>query len=45
MRTWDELEGKKGTMDVTKGYVEVNNGVENETMRDLGEVWIERQRN
>ena len=30
-------------MDVIKGYVEVNDVVENETMRYLGEVWIERQ--
>ena len=28
-----------------KGYVKVNVDVENETMRYLGEVWTERQRN
>ena len=43
MRTWDELEEKKRTMDVIKEYVEVNDVVENETMRYL--VWTERQRN
>ena len=42
MRTWDELE-KKRTMDVTKEYVEVNDVVENKTMRYL-DVWTERQR-
>ena len=45
MRTWDVLDEKKGTMDVIKGYVEVNDDVEHETMRYLGEVWTERQRN
>ena len=40
MRTWDVLEEKERTMDVIKGYVE-----ENETMKYLGEVWTERQRN
>ena len=44
MRTWDRLEEKK-TMCVLKGYVEVNDVVENESMRYLGEVWIVRQRN
>ena len=45
MRTWDVLDEKEITMDVIKGYVEVNDDVENETMRYLGEVWTERQRN
>ena len=36
---------RKKTMDVIKGYVEVNDDVENETMKYLGEVWTERQRN
>ena len=36
---------KERTMDVIKGYVEVNDDVENETMKYLGEVWTERQRN
>ena len=39
------LEEKKRTMDVIKGYVEVNDDVENEAMKYLGEVWTERQRN
>ena len=39
------LEEKERTMDVIKGYVEVNNDVENETLKYLGEVWTERQRN
>ena len=38
MRTWDVLEEKERTMDVTKGYVE------NKTMNYLGEVWTERNR-
>ena len=29
---------------VIKGYVEVNDDVENETMKYLGEVWTERQK-
>ena len=33
MRTWDVLEEKERTMDVLKGYVEVNDDVENETMK------------
>ena len=33
LRTWDVLEEKERTMDVIKGYVEVNNDVENETMK------------
>ena len=39
------LEEKERTMGVIKGYVEVNDDVENETMKYLGEVWTERQRN
>ena len=39
------LEEKERTIDVIKGYVEVNNDVENETLKYLGEVWTERQRN
>ena len=39
MRTWDVLEEKERTMDI-KGYVEVN-----ESMKYLGEVLTERQRN
>ena len=39
------LEEMERTMDVIKGYVEVNDDVENETMKYLGEVWTERQRN
>ena len=45
VRTLDVLEEKERTMDVIKGYVEVNDDVENETMKYLGEVWTERQRN
>ena len=45
LSTWDVLEEKEITMDVIKGYVEVNDDVENETMKYLGEVWTERQRN
>ena len=45
MKTWDELDEKESTMDVIKGYVEVNDDVEKETMKYLGEVWTERQRN
>ena len=40
MRTWDVLEEKERTMDVIKGYVEVNDDVENETIQYLGEVWL-----
>ena len=36
---------KERTMDIIKGYVAVNDGVENEAMKHLGEVWTERQRN
>ena len=44
MRTWDVLDEKEKTMDVIKGYVDVNDDVVNETMKYLGEVWTERQR-
>ena len=43
MGTWDLLDGKERTMDVITGYVEVNDDVEIETMKYLGEVWTERQ--
>ena len=33
MRIWDVLDDKERTMDVIKGYVEVNDNVENETMK------------
>ena len=45
MRTWNVLEEKERTMAVIKGYVKVNDDVENETMKYLGEVWTQRQRN
>ena len=45
MRTWDVLAEKERTMDVINGYMEVNDDVENETMKYLGEVWTERQQN
>ena len=45
LRTWDVLEEKERTMDVIKGYIEVNDNVENETMKYLEKVWTERQRN
>ena len=44
LRTCDVLEEKE-RMDVIKEYVVVNNDVENETLKYLGEVWTERQRN
>ena len=44
LRTWDVLKEKERKMDVIKGY-EVNDDVENETMKYLGEVWTKRQRN
>ena len=43
-RTWDEMDEKEITIDVIKGYVEVNDDLENKTMIYL-EVWTERQRN
>ena len=33
MRTWNGLDEKERTMDVIKGYVEVNDDVENEISR------------
>ena len=45
MRLWDGLDEMERAVDVIKGYVEVNDEVERETMRYLGEVWLERQRN
>ena len=45
MRTWDVLDEKERTMDVIKGYVDVNDDVVNETMKYRGKVWTERQRN
>ena len=45
LRTCDVLEEKERTMDVIKEYVAVNDDVENETLKYLGEVWTERQRN
>ena len=45
MRTWDVLDEKERTMDVIKGYVQVNDDVVNETIKYMGEVWTERQRN
>ena len=42
-RVWDE---KEPAIDVIKGYVEVNDEVERETIiLYLGEIWMERQRN
>ena len=45
MRIWDVLDEKERIMVIIKGVVEVNDDVENETMKYLGEVWTERQRN
>ena len=45
MRTWDVLEEKERTIDVINGYVEVNDDVENDIMKYLGEVGTERQIN
>ena len=45
MRTWDVLDEKEIIMDVLKRYVEVNDDVEKETLKYMGEVWTERQRN
>ena len=45
MSTWDVLNEQERTMDVINGYVEVNDDVENETMKYMGEVWTERQTN
>ena len=38
------LDEKEKTIGVIKGYVEVNDDVENETMSYLGEVCTEKQR-
>ena len=42
-RRWirDVLDEKEITMDIINRYVEVNDDVENETMRYMGEVWTE----
>ena len=45
MTVWDGLDEKARTMEVVKGYVEVNEDVESEAIRYLGEVWTETQRN
>ena len=45
MRIWDVLDEKERTINVIKGYVDVNDDVENEAMKYLVEVWTERQRN
>ena len=45
MRIWDVLDDKERTMDVIKGYVEMNDDLENKTMKYMGEVWNKRQRN
>ena len=45
LRPWDVLEEKERTMDVIKGYVEVNNDVENVTKKYFGQLWTEKQRN
>ena len=42
---WDGLEEKERKMGVMKVYVEVNDDVENGTIRYPGEVWSESQRN
>ena len=39
------LDEKERTMNIIKGYVEVNDDVENETMKYFGEVWTKTQRN
>ena len=41
--TWDRLDEKERTMDVIKGYVEVNHDVDRETMRHLEEVWTKKK--
>ena len=45
MRIWDVLDEKERTMVVIKGYVEMNDDVENKTIKYLEEVWTVRQRN
>ena len=44
MRTWDVLDENERTMVIINGYMEVNNDVENETMKYLREVWTNSQR-
>ena len=44
MRTWDVLEEKERTMDVIKGYVEVNDDVEKETMKYVGEKYGQKDK-
>ena len=39
--TWDGLDEKERSLDGIKGYVEVNEDVERESMRYIGEVWTE----
>ena len=39
------MEANIRTIKVIQGYVELNNVVENETMRYLRKVWTERQMN
>ena len=41
----DVLDEKERTIDIIKRYVEENDDVENETMKYLGEVLIEKKRN
>ena len=45
MRPWDVLVEKERTMVIIKRYVEMNDDVENETMKYLGAVWTDRHRN
>ena len=45
MMVCDGLDERARTIYVIKRYVEVNDEVERKTMRYLGEVWTERQRN
>ena len=45
MRAWDGLDGKEKNDVRNKLYMEVNDGVWNDTTRYIGEVWTERQRN
>ena len=44
MRTCDVLDEKEIIMNIIRGYVEVNDDVESETMRYMGEVWTGRER-
>ena len=45
LTVWHLLDEKKLTMDVIKGYVEVNNEAERETISYLGEVWTGQSEN